>query len=232
MAAFCVAMADWYVWQTSDRRDPADLWETARYDIYPRFLRMKGVARINLVGGRVPENHVILDPTKLARNDLSYAQVTQALSVFVLGIFLGSAEATLVAVAVIPVTVLLTLVGLRVLGMSFNLMILGGIAAVVGIVIDDAIVVVEAIHTKIESGCESMEAARLALIEVGPALLGSTLTPVVVFIPLAFLDGVAGVFFRSLAVTMVVALLISLILAVSWTPITGGLLMGRLWSRF
>src|SRR5581483_7619174 len=63
--------------------------------------------------------------------------------------------------------------------------------------------------------------------EVGPALVGSTLTPVVVFIPLAFLDGVAGVFFRALAVTMVSALLISLVLAVTWTPVTAGLLIRR-----
>ena len=60
---------------------------------------------------------------------------------------------------------------------------------------------------------------RLAIKEVGPALVGSTMTPVVVFIPLAFLDGVAGVFFRELALTMVIALLLSLVLAVTWTPI-------------
>lgn len=106
-------------------------------------------------------------------------------------------------------------------------MTLGGIAAVVGLVIDDAIVVVEAIYSKVESGLSPTVAVGTAIWEVGPALIGSTLTPVVVFIPLAFLDGVAGVFFRALAMTMVIALLTSLILAVTWTPVTAWLVIRR-----
>ena len=65
---------------TSDTRPPTELWETARYDIYPRFLRIRGVARIKLVGGRVPEYHVIVDPTRLEANQLTFAQVTQSLA--------------------------------------------------------------------------------------------------------------------------------------------------------
>ncbi len=346
---------------TSDTRQATELWETARYDIYPRFLRIRGVARVKLVGGRVPEYHVVVDPTRLDANQLSFAQVAQALadtnlftpagmheenyqlylttvdnrlhsseeieevilawvnqapirvrdvakvergsapqfnrvtadakeavllniygqpdcntvqiaedlhrdlqqlkrelppdmtlaffydqsqfvregvrsvwdaiilglilSVVVLFVFLRSWRATLVTAMVIPVTVLLTLIGMKLIGMSFNLMTLGGIAAVVGIVIDDAIVVVEAIYSKIETGLQPAGAVVDAIAEVGPALVGSTLTPVVVFIPLAFLDGVAGVFFRALATTMVIALLISLLLAITWTPVTAGLLI-------
>lgn len=346
---------------TSATRSKTEIWEKARYEIYPRFLRTVGVARINLVGGRVPEYHVVVDPSKLDANKLTFAQVAQALadtnqftpagmheenyqlylavvdnrlhnpqeieevviawvnqapvrirdvgsvrlgeapqfnrisadgkdavllnvygqpgcntvqiadelqqeiaklrselppdmklaiyydqsqfvregvasvweaiilglilSIVVLFAFLRSISATIVAVLVIPVTVLLTLIGLRLLGMSFNLMTLGGIAAVVGIVIDDAIVVVEAIYSKILAGKTPVESVKLAIQEVGPALVGSTMTPVVVFLPLAFLDGVAGVFFRALAITMVVALLISLVLAVTWTPASAGLLI-------
>ena len=348
---------------TSDTRQATDLWETARYDLYPRFLRIQGVARINLVGGRVPEYHVVVDPAKLDANQLTFAQVEQALantnlftpagmheenyqlylttvdnrlhsqreieevilawvnqapirirdvavvrrgpapqfnrvtadgkeavllniygqpdcntvqiaedlhryldqlrrelppdmqmaffydqsqfvregvrsvwdaiflglalSVVVLFVFLRSWRATVVAAVVIPVTVLLTLIGLRLLGMSFNLMTLGGIAAVVGIVIDDAIVVVEAIYSKVEAGLAPLAAVAGAIREVGPALVGSTMTPVVVFIPLAFVDGVTGVFFRVLAITMVISLLISLLLAVTWTPVTAGLLIRK-----
>ncbi|OYW13566.1 MAG: acriflavin resistance protein, partial [Planctomycetales bacterium 12-60-4] len=65
---------------TSETRSRTDIWETARYDIYPRFLRLPGVARINLVGGRVPEFHVIVDPSKLDANQLTFGQVTLALS--------------------------------------------------------------------------------------------------------------------------------------------------------
>ena len=125
---------------------------------------------------------------------------------------------TAIAVVVIPVTVLAALVAIKLLHMSFNLMTLGGIAAAIGLVIDDAIVVVESIATFVASGRSSVVAIGLSAREVTGPLIGSTLTPVVVFLPLAFIDGIQGVFFRALAVTMVVALLTSLVLAVTLTP--------------
>jgi CzcA family heavy metal efflux pump len=140
------------------------------------------------------------------------------LSVFILFFFLKNWGTTMVATLVIPVTVLITLLSMKITGLSFNLMTLGGIAASIGLVIDDAIVVVEAIHTKRISGLGRIEAIREAIGEIFRPLVGSTLTPVVVFIPLAFLQGVTGVFFRALALTMVVSLLTSLLLAVTLTP--------------
>ncbi|MDD2661048.1 MAG: efflux RND transporter permease subunit [Methylococcales bacterium] len=126
--------------------------------------------------------------------------------------------ATLIAAVVIPSTVLMTLLALRVMGSGYNLMTLGGIAAVIGLIIDDAIVVVEAIHAKLQQGAERLIAVQQAMAEILRPLLASTLTPVVVFIPLAFLDGVAGSFFRAFAFTMVISLLTSLILAVTLIP--------------
>jgi multidrug efflux pump subunit AcrB len=140
------------------------------------------------------------------------------LSMMILYVFLKNWSSTLIAAVVIPATVLITVLALRVLGLSFNLMTLGGIAAAIGLIIDDAIVVVEAIHAKIVAGAERLEAVTQALAEIFRPLLASTLTPVVVFIPLAFLDGVAGVFFRALALTMVVSLLTSLVLAITLIP--------------
>lgn len=140
------------------------------------------------------------------------------LSVLILYAFLKNWGTTLVATLVIPVTVLITLLSMKMTGMSFNLMTLGGIAAAIGLVIDDAIVVVEAIHTKRLTGLGRLEAVDGALREIIRPLVGSTLTPVVVFIPLAFLGGITGVFFRALALTMVVSLLTSLVLAVTLTP--------------
>src|SRR5947208_12645426 len=102
--------------------------------------------------------------------------------------------------------------------MSFNLMTLGGIAAAVGLVIDDAIVVVEGIATHVAAGLTPVAAVGRSAAEITGPLVGSTLTPVVVFVPLAFIDGIQGVFFRALAVTMVVALLTSLLLALTLTP--------------
>jgi len=149
------------------------------------------------------------------------------LSVVILFLFLKSWETTLVAVTVIPVTVLITLVSMRLTGLTFNLMTLGGIAAAIGLVIDDAIVVVEAIHTHLMEGMGRREAVEKGISEIFRPLVGSTLTPVVVFIPLAFLDGITGVFFRALALTMVVSLLTSLVLAVTLTPSLAARLLRR-----
>jgi len=140
------------------------------------------------------------------------------LSVVILYVFLKNWGATLIAATVIPATVLMTLLAMRVLGLSFNLMTLGGIAAAIGLIIDDAIVVVEAVHSKIIQGIPRLNAVQQGLVEIFRPLLASTLTPVVVFIPLAFLDGVAGNFFRALSLTMVVSLLTSLVLAVTLIP--------------
>ena len=127
-------------------------------------------------------------------------------------------ELLFIAAVVIPATVLITLLVLRVMDQSFNLMTLGGVAAAIGLIIDDAIVVVEAVHAKIATGLQRLTAVTEAMREIFRPLLASTLTPVVVFIPLAFLEGVAGSFFRALALTMVIALLTSLILAVTLIP--------------
>jgi len=339
---------------TSPTRDITALWEMARYNLKPRFLRMAGVARVDLVGGRTPEYHVIVDPAKLLAASMDLGQVSEALaknnliasagmheenyqlylttvdgrvhsaedienqvvairgehpvrvkdfarvergpepvfnvvtaegvnavllnirshpdgstldiasalrrelrslerelppdmklaffydqsvlvrdsvksvweaiifglilSVVIIYFFLKNWGTTLTAIIVIPVTVLVTILAMNLLHMSFNLMTLGGIAAAIGLVIDDAIVVVEAIYAKIAAGRSRLEGIQEGIGEIFYPLVGSTLTPVVVFIPLAFLEGLAGVFFRALAMTMVVSLLTSLVLAITVTP--------------
>ena len=140
------------------------------------------------------------------------------LSVLILYLFLKDWPMTFVAILVIPITVLATILVIKLCGLSFNLMTLGGIAAAIGLVIDDAIVVVEAIWAKAAAGLGRAGIIEQAVADILPPLVGSTLTPVVVFIPLAFLTGIAGVFFRALAITMVVALLTSLALALTLTP--------------
>lgn len=140
------------------------------------------------------------------------------LASLILVIFLRDWGTSLVAGLVIPATVSLTFIALRLLGESFNLMTLGGLAAAVGLVIDDAIVVVENIIMHRDSGQSRSEAVRSALSEITAPLVGSTLTPIVVFLPLISITGVTGVFFRALAVTVGMALLTSLALALTWTP--------------
>jgi CzcA family heavy metal efflux pump len=339
---------------TSKQRTLPELTVAAKALIKPKFLRIPGVARVDLVGGREPEYHIVVDPLKLAAQNLAMPQVADALlknnlvmagglheekdtlfltlidgrvhdvaeiealviamgqdrpirvrdfakvikaaepastivtadgaqsvlimvrsqpdgstldivdqlkreihelrgqlppdmklaffydqsilvrdsvksvweaiifglilSVVIIFLFLKDWGSTLVAIVVIPVTVLVTLLAMRIFNMTFNLMTLGGIASAIGLVIDDAIVVVEAIHTKMATGLARLAAVHQAVGEIFLPLTGSTLTPVVVFIPLAFLDGVPGVFFRALAITMTVSLLTSLVLAISLTP--------------
>jgi multidrug efflux pump subunit AcrB len=140
------------------------------------------------------------------------------LASIIMVLFLRDWGTSLVAGAVIPITVLVTFIALKALGESFNLMTLGGLAAAVGLVIDDAIVVVENIVLHRDAGEDRMEAIHHALNELIVPLLGSTITPVVVFLPLISITGVTGTFFRALAVTMSVSLFTSLGLALVWTP--------------
>lgn len=140
------------------------------------------------------------------------------LACVILYLFLRDWRSSLIAGLVIPVTVSATVLALWLMGESFNLMTLGGLAAAIGLVIDDAIVVVENIALHREAGEGRVEAVRKALHEISRPLIGSTITPVVVFLPLIAVTGVTGSFFRALAVAMTVSLLTSLLLAVTWTP--------------
>jgi len=140
------------------------------------------------------------------------------LSVAILILFLRDWGASLIAGLVIPATLLLTCIALRIFGQSFNLMTLGGLAAAVGLVIDDAIVVLENIVLHRDAGQSRFQSIASALHELTVPLVGSTITPIVVFLPLISITGVTGSFFRALAITMTVALLVSLFLAMTWTP--------------
>jgi CzcA family heavy metal efflux pump len=162
------------------------------------------------------------DQSELVRESIRSVRDAILIGLFlacvILFLFLGDWTSSLVAGLVIPVTVAMTILFLWAIGESFNLMTLGGLAAAIGLVIDDAIVVVENIVSHRDRGETRIEAARLALREIAVPLVGSTITPVVVFLPLVSVTGVTGSFFRALAITMTVALLTSLLLAVSWTP--------------
>ena len=118
---------------------------------------------------------------------------------------------------VVPVTMVVTFIAMKLLGQSFNLMTLGGLAAAVGLVIDDKIVVVENIVLHRDGGEGPLQATASALAELTIPLIGSTLTPIVVFLPLITITGVTGTFFSALAIAMSVSLLTSLVLALVWT---------------
>ncbi len=162
------------------------------------------------------------DQSTLVRDSISSVRdailVGLILAAIILVLFLRDWGSSLVAGLVIPATIAITLIILRLLGESFNLMTLGGLAAAVGLIIDDAIVVVENIVLHRDSGQSRAEAIRSALREIRVPLVGSTITPIVVFLPLISITGVTGTFFRALALTVATALLTSLGLALTWTP--------------
>ena len=162
------------------------------------------------------------DQSTIVRDSISSVRDAVLLGILlssaILVLFLRDWGTSLVAALVIPVTLLLTFIVLRLAGQTFNLMTLGGLAAAVGLVIDDAIVVLENIVLHRDAGESRLGAIGAALREITVPLIGSTITPIVVFLPLISTTGVTGSFFRALAVTMTFALLSSLLLAVTWTP--------------
>jgi CzcA family heavy metal efflux pump len=161
------------------------------------------------------QSGLVRDSIKSVRDAILIGLVLAAI---ILVLFLRDWGSSLVAGLVIPVTIAVTFIAMRILGESFNLMTLGGLAAAVGLVIDDAIVVVENIVMHRDAGQSRAEAIRSAMQEIRAPLVGSTVTPIVVFLPLISITGVTGTFFRALAITVGVALLTSLALALTWTP--------------
>jgi multidrug efflux pump subunit AcrB len=165
---------------------------------------------------------VFYDQAELVKEAISSVRdailIGIVLASIVLVLFLRDWGSSLVAGLIIPVTIAVTFLVLKMLGQSFNLMTLGGLAAAVGLVIDDAIVVVENIVIHRDAGQSRARAIQAALRDLKVPLVGSTITPVVIFLPLILINGVTGTFFRALAVTMTSALITSLLLALTWTP--------------
>ena len=161
------------------------------------------------------QSEIVTESIKSVRDAILIGIILASL---IMVLFLRDWGASIVAVLVIPATLLITFIALKFLNQSFNLMTLGGLAAAVGLVIDDAIVVVENVSLHRDAGQDRLEAIRSALKEISTPLVFSTITPIVVFVPLIATTGVTGVFFRALAITVGVSLLTSLALALTWTP--------------
>ena len=132
---------------------------------------------------------------------------------------------TVVIGLAIPLSVLSGVLLMTWQDMSLNFMTLGGLAISVGRVVDDAIVVLENVYRHIQAGRERWRAALEATVEVGPAIFASTLTTIVVFIPLGFIEGLVGAFFLPFALTVGFALVASLVVALTAVPVLGAYLL-------
>jgi CzcA family heavy metal efflux pump len=186
------------------------------------------------------------DQTQLVRGAVGSVRdailVGIVLAGVVLFLFLRNTRVILVALLVVPATLAITTLLLKIFGMSFNMMTLGGMAAAVGLLIDDVVVMLEHImrrirETKGEIGTRITRAAR----EFAHPQAGSSLATIVIFLPLAFLTGVTGAFFKALSLTMASALVISYLLTFVAVPLLAGRLIDerhveerpptRLWQR-
>jgi len=145
--------------------------------------------------------------------------VGAALAVLVLLLFLGHARITAISATSIPLTMAITVFVMSLIGQSFNLMTLGAMAIAIGLVIDDAVVITENIARHLALGASRAAAIRGAVQELIWPVTTSTITTVVVFLPLGLLQGVVGQFFATLATTLTIAVLVSLVLALTIIPL-------------
>jgi CzcA family heavy metal efflux pump len=149
------------------------------------------------------------------------------LSAVVLLLFLRNWKVTLIATLAVPAVLASTVLLLYVLHMSFNIMTLGGMAAAVGLIIDDAIVMVEQITRRLRSGSgPESERVMRATAEFTRPLIGSSVSTIIIFAPLAFLSGVTGAFFKALSLTMALSLVISFLIAWLAIPVLAAHLLG------
>jgi len=146
-------------------------------------------------------------------------------AVLVIFLFLRSARATLVAAVSIPLSLMVALLVLWWQGITLNILTLGGMMVAIGRVVDDAIVVLENISRHVSEGESPLVAAYTGAREIVTAVSSSTLTTIAVFLPIAFLTGIAGSFFRPFALTVVVALAASLVVAVTVVPLLASRLL-------
>jgi hydrophobe/amphiphile efflux-1 (HAE1) family protein len=176
------------------------------------------------------EDIIIYDPTtfvaKSVREVVTTIFVAILLVVAVVFLFLQTWRASLIPVIAIPVSLVGTFTVLLALGISLNNLSLFGLVLAVGIVVDDAIVVVENVERNIAAGMTSKEAAHRTMDEVGGALVSIALTLCAVFVPSAFLSGISGQFFRQFAVTIAASTVISCFVSLTLSPALCALLLG------
>ena len=148
------------------------------------------------------------------------------LSVVILLLFLKSLRATLIAALSIPLSLIIAFVFLRLTGDTLNLMSLGGLAVAIGLIIDDTVVVIENITRHLAEGQSGDAAVERASREISGAVIGSTLTTILVFLPLAFVRGVVGQFFQSLSLSLSVALIVSMVVSLTIIPVLAARFLG------
>ncbi len=175
------------------------------------------------------EYSIVYDPTEFVAESVNEVVHTiyeaVALVVIVIVIFLQSWRASIIPLCAIPVSLIGTFAVMQVFGFSLNNLTLFGLVLAIGIVVDDAIVVVENVERNIEKGLAPREATRVAMDEVGSAIVAISLVLAAVFIPTAFLPGISGQFYRQFALTIAAATLISMVNSLTLSPALAAILL-------
>ncbi|HEV7390938.1 MAG TPA: multidrug efflux RND transporter permease subunit [Burkholderiales bacterium] len=154
------------------------------------------------------------------------------LVVFVVFLFLQSWRATLIPILVVPISLIGTFGAFAALGFSINTLTLFGLVLAIGIVVDDAIVVVEAVQQRLDAGNVSpLEATKAAIADVGGPVIAIALVLAAVFVPVAFVGGLTGQLYRQFALTLAVSVILSAICALTFTPAMCALLLRRVEER-
>ena len=155
----------------------------------------------------------------------SNGYVGAILAMVVLFVFLSNVRSTLIIGTAIPFSIITTFTLVYFSGLTLNMMTLGGLALGIGMMVDNAIVVLENIYRHRQEGLGRIEAAKKGTAEVGSAVIASTLTTVSVFLPIVFLEGLASQIFRPLALTVTISLLASLLVALTFVPMLSSKLL-------
>ncbi len=191
-------------------------------------------ARLENIRKELPEGvEVVLgaDQSRFIQASISEVQSNAVLgggiAILILLLFLKDIRSTIIIGISIPLSVIATFFLMYRTGTSLNIMSLGGLALGVGMLVDNAIVVLESIYKRKEEGDSAVEAARRGASEVGPAVIASTLTTVAVFLPVVFLEGVAAQLFRDQAVTVSFSLIASLAVSLTLIPMLAAILIGE-----
>ena len=187
-------------------------------------------ARLKTIREHLPDDidlQVIEDQSKFIRNAIHDVKVDGVigglLSILIIFLFLRDGWSTFVISLSLPVSIIATFFFMGQLGLSLNVMSLGGLALATGLVVDDSIVVLESIAKARERGLGILDAAIAGTREVSMAVVASTLTTIAVFLPLVFVQGIAGQLFRDQALTVAIAIAVSLVVAMTLIPMLSAL---------
>ena len=183
-------------------------------------------AKINEAGKELPNG--LEFNVSMNTNDFLYASIEEVIKTLieafilvflVVYVFLQDLRSTIIPAIAIPVALIGTFFGLYLIGFSINLLTLSALVLAIAIVVDDAIVVVEAVHAKLDEGYTSARVAAIdAMREIGGAIVSITLVMMLVFIPVSFMSGTSGVFYRQFGLTMTIAIGLSALNALTLSP--------------